>query len=84
MGNTKGRYREEFPVGSKIRIADRENLQRFLENWKFHHPLQKEQLQYSDQSAIVAKVLFYHGGDELYELEGVPGLWHEQCLEAVT
>lgn len=27
---------------------------------------------------------FYHGGDELYGLEGVPGLWHKQCLTAVN
>jgi hypothetical protein len=23
----------------------------------------------------------HHGGDELYKLKGVPGIWHEQCLE---
>lgn len=28
----------------------------------------------------MASVTFYHGGDELYELKGVPGLWHEACL----
>ena len=26
------------------------------------------------------RVGFYHGGDALYELEGVPGVWHEVCL----
>jgi hypothetical protein len=23
---------------------------------------------------------FYHGGDVLYVLEGIPGVWHESCL----
>ena len=26
---------------------------------------------------------FYHGGDELYKLKGMPGVWHEQCLKEV-
>ena len=26
------------------------------------------------------RVGYYHGGDVLYELEGVPGVWHEVCL----
>jgi hypothetical protein len=26
------------------------------------------------------EVGFYHGGDVLYTLDGIPGLWHEQCL----
>lgn len=25
---------------------------------------------------------YYHGGDELYWLKGVPGVWHERCLKA--
>jgi hypothetical protein len=24
------------------------------------------------------------GGDELYELDGVPGIWHESCLRVVS
>jgi hypothetical protein len=24
---------------------------------------------------------YYHGGDVLYTLTGVRGIWHEQCLE---
>lgn len=27
---------------------------------------------------------YYHGGDELYWLKGVPGVWHEQCLRIDT
>jgi hypothetical protein len=32
----------------------------------------------------IKSVGFYHGGDVLYEIEGVPGIWHERCLEACT
>jgi hypothetical protein len=34
-------------------------------------------------TARVRDVGFYHGGDALYHLEGVPGTWHEACLHAV-
>jgi hypothetical protein len=27
---------------------------------------------------------FYHGGDELYELASVPGIWHEQNIHRAT
>jgi hypothetical protein len=29
---------------------------------------------------MVTSVRYYHGGDVLYELEGIPGIWHEACL----
>jgi hypothetical protein len=29
----------------------------------------------------VVDVGFYHGGDELYHVECMPGIWHESCLE---
>jgi hypothetical protein len=40
-------------------------------------------LKFADKIAKVKSVGFYHGGDELYELEGVLGTWHEQCLRPV-
>lgn len=81
MGKSRGPYNEEYPVGSKVRIADRPALESFQQEWKWHHPLQADQLDHAGQSAKVKKVSFYHGGDELYELESIPGIWHEQCLE---
>ena len=56
-------------------------LEEFRKTWKWHHPLQEEQLRYSGATSVVQDVGFYHGGDELYELEGIPGIWHEACLE---
>jgi hypothetical protein len=75
-------YKEEFPVGSKIRIADRNFLEHFMETWKYHNKLQPEQLEYAEVVAEVKGLGFYHGGDVLYWLKDVPGTWHEQCLNA--
>jgi hypothetical protein len=83
MGKTKGPYKAEFPKGSKVKIADRACLEDFRKSWNFHHKLEPTQLDYANQIAKVKSVGFYHGGDELYELKGVPGIWHEQCLTAV-
>ena len=80
MGKNHGPYKAEYPAGSQVRILDREPLERFAKEWKYHNPLQKEQFQFAGQTALVKSVSFYHGGDELYELSNVPGLWHEQCL----
>jgi hypothetical protein len=83
MGKTRGPYKEEFPNGSRVKIADRAFLEDFLRTWKFHHKLEPDQLRFADKTTEVKSVGFYHGGDELYELNGVPGTWHEQCLRAV-
>ena len=77
-------YKEEYPVGSKIRIADFEALEVFKANWKSHHPLEAEQLKYAGQIAIVKEVSFYFGGDELYLLNDIPGIWHEKNLEPIN
>jgi hypothetical protein len=39
-------------------------------------------LRYAGRTARVRSVSFYHGGDELYELEDIPGIWHEENLSA--
>jgi RHS repeat-associated protein len=73
-------YKEDFPVGSRVRIADATQLQEFRRTWQYHHKLRSEQLAYAGRIVEVEKVSFYHGGDVLYELRGIPGIWHEQCL----
>jgi len=73
-------YQEKFPVGSDIRIAPLEELEKFKREWKFHDPLQAVQLAFSDKVCRAEKIGFYHGGDVLYWLLDVPGTWHEQCL----
>ncbi len=73
-------YKEAFPAGSSVRIVDRPMLEQFLQTWKFHNPLKPEQLAFAGKTEKVANVGFYHGGDALYVLDGIPGIWHEQCL----
>jgi hypothetical protein len=80
----KNIYNEAFPKGSKVKIASRPFLENFLSTWKLHNKLKPEQLDYAGQIAEVETVGFYHGGDELYKLKGIPGIWHKQCLEAYT
>ena len=81
MGTQNGSYNADFPSGTKVRIKARDFLEDFRRNWKFHNPLEERQLDYAGQVVSVAEVGYYHGGDELYVLEGIPGIWHERCLE---
>jgi hypothetical protein len=75
-------YNEQFAVGARVQIASREQLAEFKQSWRYHHPLSVEQLSFAGLQATVREVSFYHGGDVLYALENVPGIWHEQCLVA--
>jgi hypothetical protein len=73
-------YQERFPTGAAVRVVDRSELERFAAEWKWHHPVQSEQFSFAGATTVVATVGFYHGGDVLYELKDMPGIWHEQCL----
>jgi hypothetical protein len=74
----------KFLEGTRVRIPDRATLEEFMANWKFHHKLEYEQLAFAGQTAKVQRIFMYHGGDILYELENVPGLWHQHLLEAAS
>jgi hypothetical protein len=78
-----GAYTATFPDGSRVQIADRTFLENFLATWNYHHKLEPAQLDYADRDAVVKGVAFYHGGDQLYTLDGLPGIWHEACLRPV-
>jgi len=82
MEETKYIYKVRFEIGTSVQIADRDVLETFLRDWKLHDKLEPEQLNYHGQVAAVEKVGFYFGGDQLYKLIGIPGVWHEQCLKA--
>jgi hypothetical protein len=85
MGKSKGPYNPEYPAGTKVRVAARPVLENFLRTWEYHNKLDPAQLEYAGAIAEIESVGFYHGGDELYKLKGLPGIWHEACLEgAVT
>jgi len=83
MGALRGLYNPEFPKGTRVRIVGRALLEEFMQTWKHHNPLQTDQPKFHDVEAIVEDVGFHHGGDELYKLKDVPGIWHEQCLKWV-
>ena len=77
-------YKEAFPCGTAVRIADLSALRSFRESWKQHHPLEEDQLAFAGGAAKVTNVSFYHGGDVLYQLDAAPGTWHETCLRPFT
>ncbi|MFL6468471.1 MAG: hypothetical protein ACJ72Z_10990, partial [Pyrinomonadaceae bacterium] len=81
--NKMALYSEDFPIGTLVRITERPALEQFMKSWKYHHPLEPFQLEFAGIEAEVADVGFYHGGDVLYVLKDVPGIWHEQCLERI-
>ena len=69
-------------MGSIVRIKDRGFLESFKKEWTYHNPLKSKQLAYAGKEGRVAEVAFYHGGDVLYTIDGMPSIWHEQCLES--
>ena len=83
MGKNKGLNVAEFEVGTEVRVRDRAFLESFLEEGQYHNELEPEQIEYAGRVAKVKRVEFFHGGDEIYTLEEIPGVWHEECLSAV-
>ena len=76
-----GAYEATFPEGSKVRVVSKIALDAFVQDCKYHHKLRPEQLEYAGAIATVKEVSFYHGGDQLYVLENVPGIWNLPCIE---
>jgi hypothetical protein len=74
-------YKASHAVDSAVRIAKRLVLEDFAKAWRLHNPLSTEQLAFAGRESTVKSVGYYHGGDVLYVLNDVPGVWHEQCLE---
>lgn len=77
-------YKATFSKGSKVRVISATALEAFAHDWKYHHKLRPEQMAYAGATAVVEDVSFYHGGDQLYVLEGVPGIWNEPCIESAA
>lgn len=73
-------YEAQFPLGAVVRVRDRPELERFAREWKYHDPLTPEQISRAGSETVVEDLGFYHGGDPLYKLAGLPGVWHEECL----
>jgi hypothetical protein len=76
-------YPAKYSAGTLVRVVSTRELETFLRTWKLNHPLRREQLQYGGQTARVVRSMVYQGGNILYELDGIPGIWHEACVEDV-
>ena len=50
MGTTRGPYNEEYSVGSQVRIVGETKLKEFHQTWKYHHPLEENQLRYAGRN----------------------------------
>jgi len=72
-------FQELFPVGSRVRIIERQDLREFAKGWKYDYKPQRSQMKFGGREAIVKAVTYYHG-EVLYELDEVPGVWWEECL----
>ncbi len=77
-------YDASYPAGTTVRVADEAALVEFRDKWKAHNPLTEEMIACAGREAAVKSVGYYHGGDPLYVLVGVPGVWHEVCLRPRT
>lgn len=76
-----GPYKERFPGGCVVQVADEVALRHFKANWKYHHPLEDAQFQFAGLITTVSGLGFYHGGDVLYKLRDTGSYtWHEECL----
>ena len=72
-----------YPFGTPVRIEDTAVLEKYSRpRWRYHHPVQAEQLSFARKVSKVIEVSIYHGGDYLYKLELCPAYyWHEECLK---
>jgi|SRR5688572_9535111 hypothetical protein len=71
----------KFKEGAEIRIASSAQIEQFARTSQFHDLLRPEQLQHANRTAIVRASGIYRG-DVVYQLKGVPGIWHEQLLSS--
>jgi len=76
-------YNATFTKGARVQVAILSILEEFQRGWVFHNPLQPAQLEYANRISVVESIGYYHGGDVIYKLEGLPGVWHERCLGSV-
>lgn len=63
-----------------VRVIDRELLEVVLRERRGHPPLEERQLEYAGRLVRIRGVGFYHEEGQIYDLEGLPGFWDEECL----
>ena len=69
-------YHAAFLCGEKLKIKPISFLRQYLRpEWPSHNPLEPEHLEFAGQRVSVSAVSYYHGGQILYQLRGIPGYW---------
>lgn len=83
LGPSSQPYKNKFEKGALVQVRSRAALEQFRREWKLHHSLSDDQMQFAGIRAGIRSVCYYHGGDVLYVLDCAPRCyWHEACLEA--
>jgi hypothetical protein len=74
----------KYTEGSSVRIRSREQLEDLARRAKHQVKIGANQLAFAGQIAMVKWSGLYAGGGYVYQLDGVPGYWHEMVLEPVS
>jgi len=74
----------KYTQGTSVRIRSREQLEAISRRPKPLLKIEPSQFAFAGQVAMVKWSGLYHGGGYVYQLDGVPGYWHEQVLEPVS
>jgi hypothetical protein len=72
----------KYTEGSRVRICSRARIEEFVRTGRYRRKIEDQQLAFAGQMATVKWSGLYDGGGFVYQLAGVPGLWHEQLLES--
>lgn len=74
----------KYTQGTSVRIRSREQLDEISRRANHQPRIEPQQLAFAGQIAMVKWSGLYHGGGYVYQLDGVPGYWHERVLEPVS
>ena len=74
----------KYTQGSSVQICSRARIEEFQRSGRYRRKIEDAQLAFAGQIAMVKWSGLYEGGGFVYQLDGVPGLWHEQLLEPVS
>ena len=75
-------HRAAFSIGASVRIKERTELERFARDWTSTNSLTPHQFCDAGVAGVVDSVAFDDGGNPLYTLERIGGIWHEENLVA--
>jgi hypothetical protein len=74
----------KYTEGSSVRIRSREQLEDLARRVKHQVKIDFNQLAFAGQIAMVKWSGLHGAGGYVYQLDGVPGYWHEIVLEPVS